>query len=158
MAFYCPSYELLLAKYHVYAIRLIHSYFARTRQKTKVNMSQSSWEEIVFSGPLVFNIFLCGSFFIVKETDFWSYEDNSLSYRTVDPIDEVMKLLKCDSLTLFKWFCDNQMKASIRKCYLLVNQKDEVVTNLGETEIKNSEYEKLLGIKFDAKSNFNEHL
>ena len=62
-----------------------------------------------------------------------------------------MKLLKCNSLTLFKWFCDNQMKASIRKCYLLVNQKDEVVTNLGETEIKNSEYEKLLGIKFDAK-------
>ena len=74
-----------------------------------------------------------------------------MSYRTVDPIDEVMKLLKCDSLTLFKWFCDNQMKASIRKCYLLVNQKDEVVTNLGETEIKNSEYEKLLGIKFDTK-------
>ena len=45
------------------------------------------------------------------------------------------------------------MKANISKCDLLVNKKDEVVINLGETEIKNSEYEKLLGIKVDAKLN-----
>ena len=50
------------------------------------------------------------------------------------------------------------MKASISKCHLLVNKKDEVVINLGETEIKNGEYEKLLGIKVDIKLNFNEHL
>ena len=29
---------------------------------------------------------------------------------------------------------------------------------IGDTEIKNSEYEKLLGIKVDSKLNFNEHL
>ena len=58
---------------------------------------------------------------------------------------------------LFKWFSDNQMKTNFSKCHL-VNKKDEGVINLGETEIKNSEYEKLLGIKFDPKSNFNEHL
>ena len=50
---------------------------------------------------------------------------------------------------LFKWFPDNQMKANISKCHLLVNWKEEVVLNLGETEIKNSQYEKLLGIKVD---------
>ena len=50
------------------------------------------------------------------------------------------------------------MKANINECHLLVNRKDEVVINLGETEIKNSEYEKLLGIKVDTKLNFNEHL
>ena len=37
-------------------------------------------------------------------------------------------------------------------------QKDEVVINLAETEIKNNEYEKLPGIKVDTKLNFNEHL
>ena len=58
----------------------------------------------------------------------------------------------------FKWFSDNQIKGNISKCYHLVNKKDEVVINLGETEIKNSEYEKLLGIKADTKLNFNEHL
>ena len=52
---------------------------------------------------------------------------------------------------LLKWFFDNQMKTNISKCYLLVNKKDEFHINLGETKIKNSEYEKLLGIKVDTK-------
>ena len=46
-------------------LRLIHSYLANRRQRTKVNMSYSSWEEIAFGlpqgsilGPLLFN-FLC---------------------------------------------------------------------------------------------------
>ena len=50
------------------------------------------------------------------------------------------------------------MKANISKCHLLANKKGELVINLAEMEIKNSEYEKLLGIKFDTKLNFNEHL
>ena len=37
-------------------------------------------------------------------------------------------------------------------------KKDEVVIKLGETKIKNREYEKLLGIKVDTKLNFNKHL
>ena len=94
----------------------------------------------------------------MKETDFSSYADDNTPYRTADTIEEVMKLLERDSAMLFKWFSDNQMKANISKCHLLVNKKDEVVINLGETEIKNSEYEKLLGIKNDTKLNFNEHL
>ena len=92
----------------------------------------------------------------MKETDFSSYADNNTPYRTADTIDEVIKLLERDSTML--WFSDNLMKANIRKCHLLVNKKDEVVLNLGETEIKNSDSEKLLGIKVDAKLNFNEHL
>ena len=47
-----------------------------------------------------------------------------------------MKLLQRDSTMLLKWFSDKQMKASVSKCYLLVNKKDEVVINLGEMEIK----------------------
>ena len=42
-------------------------------------------------------------------------------------------------------------KQTLVKCHLLVNKKDEVVINLGQTEIKNSEYEKLLGVKVDTK-------
>ena len=84
------------------------------------------------------------------ETDFSSYVDDNTPYRTVETIDEVIKLLEHDSTLLFKWFSDNQMKANINKCHLLVK--------LGKTEIRNSEYEKLLGIKVDTKLNFNEHL
>ena len=51
------------------------------------------------------------------------------------------------------------MKASINKCYLLVNKTDEAIITIGETEIKNSiEHEKLLKIKVDTKLNFNEDL
>ena len=73
-AFNCFSHELLLAKLHVYgfsiaALRLIHSYLANRRQRTNINMSYSSWEEIVFGvpqrsilGPLLFKIFMCDLF------------------------------------------------------------------------------------------------
>ena len=63
------------------------------------------------------------------------------------------------------WFYDavqmviwqpNESKYS--KCSLQVNKIDEVVKNLGETVIKNIEYGKLLGMKFDKKLNFNERL
>ena len=46
----------------------------------------------------------------------------------------------------------------LSKCNLLVNKKDEAIKSIGDTEIKISEFEKLLGIKVDTKLNFNEHL
>ena len=170
IAFDCLSHELLLAKLHAYgfsivALRLIHGYLTNRQQRTKINMSFSSWEKIVFGvpqgsmlGPLLFNSFLCDLFFIVKKSDFSSYADDNTSYRTAATIEEVIKLLERDSTMLFKWFSHNQMKANISKCHLLVNKKDKVIINLGRTEIKGSEYEKLLGIKVDTKLNFNEHL
>ena len=94
----------------------------------------------------------------MKETDYSSYADDNTPYRTAEIIEEVIKLLERDSKMLFRWFSDNQMKANLNKCHLVVNKKYEVAINLGETEIKNSEYEKLLGIKVDTKLNFNEHL
>ena len=168
-AFNCLSHDFLLAKLHAYgfsivALRLIHGYSTNTQQRTKINMSFSSWEKIVFGvpqrsmlGPLLLKNFLCDLFFIVKKSDFSSYADDNTSFRITVTIEEVIKLLERDSTMLFKWFSDNQMKANISKCHLLVNKNDEVVINLGETEIKNSEYEKLLGIKVDTKLNFNEH-
>ena len=128
-------------------------------------MSFSSWEEIVLGvpqgsilGPLLLNIFLCDFFFIIKKTDFSSYADDNTPYRTADTIEEVITLLERDTKMLLKWFSDNHMKANISKCHILVKEKDEVVINLGDMEIKNSEYEKLLGSKVDTKLNFNEHL
>ena len=79
-------------------------------------------------------------------------------YRTANTIDEVIQSLEHDSMMLLQWSSDNQMKANISKCHLLVNKKNEVTIRIGDTEVKKSEYEKLLGIKVDTKLNFNEHL
>ena len=61
----------------------------------------------------------------MKETGFSSYADDNT----------VIKLLERDSTMLFKWFADNQMKANISKCHLLVDKREEFVINLGEMEI-----------------------
>ena len=89
-------------------------------------------------------------FCIMNETDFASYADDNTLYRALGAIGEVIKLLKSDSVLLFKWFSDNHMKANISKCHFLANKEDEFVINLEDTEIKNSEHEKLLVIKIDT--------
>ena len=80
--FDCLSHELLLAKLYAYgfsmsALRLIYSYLANRKQRTKINLSDSSWEEILFGVPqgsilglLLFNIFLCDMFFVLSQVDF----------------------------------------------------------------------------------------
>ena len=53
----------------------MYSYLANRKQRTKINSSYSSWEEILFGvpqgsvlGPLLFNIFLCDMFFeLIKQ-------------------------------------------------------------------------------------------
>ena len=89
----------------------------------------------------------------MNETGFASYADDNTPCRTANTIDEAIQSLEHDSMMLFQWFSGNQMKANISKCNLLVNKMDEVTIRIGDTEIKDSEYEKLLGIKVDTKLN-----
>ena len=103
-AFNRLSHELLLAKLRAYgfsisALRLIYSYLANRKQRTKINSSYSSWEEILFAvpqgsilGPLLFNIFLCDIFFVLSQTDFASYADDNTPYVEANNIDEVILL------------------------------------------------------------------
>ena len=78
----------------------------------------------------------------MNKTDFASHADDNTPYRTTSTIDEVTQLLEHDSMMLFQWFSDYQMKANINECHLLVNKKDEVIIKMGDMEIKNSEHEK----------------
>ena len=102
-AFDCISHEFILAKLYAYgfslrALRLIHSYLTNRKQRATVNGNYSSWEEILFGvpqgsilGPLLFNIFLCDLFLIMKETSFASYVDDNTPYVTAENLDEVIK-------------------------------------------------------------------
>ena len=75
------SRDLLLAKLHAYvfslsALKLIHNYLKNRKQRTKIDSTYRSWEEILFGipqgsilKPLLFNIFLCDLFFSMNETD-----------------------------------------------------------------------------------------
>ena len=169
-AFDCLSHKLLIAKLHAYgfslnALRLVHSYLTNRKQRTKINNKYSSREEILFGvpqgsilGPLLFNIFLCDLFFIMSKTEFASYADDNTPYNSGQNIDNVIRTLENDSVRLLKWFSNNQMKANKDKCHLLLRNKEKVTIKIGETEIKSSNCEKLLGIKIDNNLTFNEHL
>ena len=92
------------------------------------------------------------------ETDFSSYADYSTHYFLRDSIDDVIKLLEDDSMNLFKWFLDNQMKANSDKCHLITSKRSFINLKIGNINIKNSTCEKLLGVKVDNRLNFNGHL
>ena len=63
------------------------------------------------------------------------------------------------SVKLFKWFADNQMKANQDKCHVLVSKNENISKHIDPFEIKNTNCEKLLGIKVDSRLNLDlEHL
>ena len=54
------------------------------------------------------------------------------------------------------WWCSNDSlltkgKANVSKYHLLVIKKAEVIIRRGDTEIRNREYKKWLGMKVDTK-------
>ena len=59
---------------------------------------------------------------------------------------------------LFQWFSDNQLKGNTGKCHLIVSSDDSTEIQVGESVIKNTTCEKLLGIKIDNKLTFDEHI
>ena len=113
-AFDCLSHELLIAKLHAYgfdlpALKLIQSYLSNRKQRTKINATYSSWEEILFGvpqgsilSPSLFNIFLCDLFWMVCESDFASYANDNTPHILGDSIDDIIKSLEDDSINLFK--------------------------------------------------------
>ena len=134
-------------------------------QRTKINSEYSSWKEIMFGvpqgsilGPLLFNIFLCDLSLIMENIDIASYADDNTPYTTGNSMEEVIQKLENAAKTLFQWFSDNQMKANPDKCHFLCNSNSEVSLTIETQKIKNSKFEKLLGIKLDSKLNFHPHI
>ena len=69
-------------------------------------------------------------------------------------MDAVVKSIQKALTKLFKRFSDNLMKGNANKCHSLVSKNIRV----GNFDMKNSDCEKLLGIKFDHKLTFNSHI
>ena len=169
-AFDCLDHELLIAKLNAYgfslpALKLVHNYLSNRKQRTKVNRTYSSWLEIVFGipqgsilGPLIFNIFLADLLFILNDVDIANYADDNTPYVIADDISGLITSLEKVSKALFQWFENNLLKSNAKKCHLLVSSSDAVNLRVSEYDVKNSECEKLLGVKFDNKLTFEKHI
>ena len=97
-------------------------------------------------------------FFIIEDTDIACYADDNTPYVIADNIAGVIKFLAEASKILFKWFNDNLMRINASKCHLLVSTNNTVKIKIRNFDITNSKSEKLLGIKFDHKLSFDDHI
>ena len=62
------------------------------------------------------------------------------------------------SVSLCRWFENNLLKGNADKYHFLVRNSQEVSLNVNTFKIKNSDCEKLLGVKFNSKLKFDQHI
>ena len=102
-----------------------------------------------FSGPLLFDIFLCDLFWFVEEADIMSYADDNTPYVCSENIDVTLEKLEEVGKVLFKWFWNNSLKANADKCHLILSTNEPFSINVDNEVIKNSNKKKLLGINMN---------
>ena len=154
------AYDFSLA-----ALRLVHSYLSNGKQRTKINESSSSWQEILFGvlqgsilGPLLFNIFICDLFIMMDDISTANYADDNTPFVSGDAPLNVITSLENGAEKLFEWFANNHMKANHDKCHLLMSTLTPISIKVKDYIKKNTDNEKLLCVTADANLHFNCHL
>ena len=109
-------------------------------------------------GPLLFNIFLADLFLIHSDIDIVNFKDDNTPYLSAKNVEDVIESLERASVSLFRWFENNLLKGNVAKCHFLVSTSQVVNLNVNNFKIKNSDCEKLLGVKFDSKLRFDQHI
>ena len=168
-AFDCIPHDLIIAKLEAYgleigALRLIHSYLIKRKQRVKVEEAYSSWKDIIFGvpqgsilGPLLFNTHLCDLFYFLENFDIASYADDTTIYTTKENKESVIAALETSSAILFKWFNNNFMKANSDKSNLLMSCKEPSSAIIESSCIKSSQKE-LLAVTIDNELKFDDHI
>ena len=83
-----------------------------------------------------------------------NYADNTTPYTGGINTQDVITSLENCALVLFKWFENNLTTANSDESHLLLSRSTSSTVNRNGDIIKNSESEKLLGVKIDYKLNF----
>ena len=171
-AFDCLNHDLLIAKLEAYgfgrgALQLIHSYLDRRKQRVKVNGSFSTWKETSAGvpqgsvlGPLLFNIYLNDLFLFVLDSKICNYADDTTIYVCDRDHENIINRLENETLILSEWFQNNYLRLNGEKCHLMIfgEKSNDLSIKIGNTTIKESTEEKLLGVTLDKQLSFKTHV
>ena len=170
-AFDCISHDLLIAKLYAYgfskgSLNLVYNYLCDRIQRTKVGEEFCTWWKVIHGvpqgsilGSLLFNIYINDLFLFSQHFNMANHADDCSPYEFSGSIDEVILKLLSDSQCLMDWDESNYLKPNPDKWHLLFSDKgDDYFIKIGTEDIFNSTDEKILGIYFDNKLNFNIHL
>ena len=106
-------------------------------------------------GPLLCIIFMNDIFWFANHTKICNYVHDTAIFACHSDFGIVLRQLDDCSVTV-TWFSNNLLKINDEKCHFMVfgDKNIEIIIKIGNSEIKESDYEKLLGITFDKKLNF----
>ena len=149
----------------------IYSYLKKRSQRVNINAEYSSWKHILNGvpqclvlGPLLFNIFINDIFYFIDKTNIANYADDNTIYAIEDNNLDLLQILNTEALTVFDWFKVNEMKPNSNKSRLIIaNNSNNKYSSLSYVYIDNDLIEseetvKLLGVEFDERLNFNDHI
>ena len=92
--------------------------------------------------------------FCGQDIEAWLY-----SYDFGNNTDEVLNKLEEQSILLIEWYKYNYLKPNPDKCHLILRERGSTsYLNINGKYIFNSENEKILGVYFDNKLNFDYHI
>ena len=93
------------------------------------------------------------------DIDIANFPDGNMPDTHAKNIDNVMESSEQASVPLFKWIKLNLLKGNADKCHFLTSTEQEVSLNVDNLKkYKNSESEKILGVKFDSNLTFDKHI
>ena len=169
-AFDCLLHDLLIAKLEAYgfehkALYLIFNYLSNRLQRVKINSSYSSWKGIKTGvpqgsilGPTLYNL-NSNDVFLFLLLEIANFADDNSPFAIEASIPKVLYQLEHESKTLLTWINNNGLKANPDKFHLLLSDQDESLSIcVGNYDIKNSKSQKLLGLTFDNKLTFKDHV
>ena len=169
-AFDCMPHGLLLAKFSHIVLPQMHVYFStylkNRMQMVKIMGTSSDWAKInrgvpkgSVLGPLLFNIFLNDLFYLPLNGA--NYADDNHLCNSYKNLDVLQKVLESDCARTVQWFAENQTTADSGKFQSILLYRHNIETfniNIGDHIISRDNTLKILGITFDEKLNFNEHI